>query len=559
MSGTTSWMVFQTFKSRKQLVLVFVLNIIVINFNPSHQEKSNCSNVTYKNHIQNVTYLRTKIEALQPTARISLKYNVSFPVEKCCPLIDFETENTLEENSHRDPIQQCYLEKIQNVVLLSHYYIYLNEWNSNSGCMKRGSYYVCSGTRAFYVGIKSQWYFDVGYKCRMQQNLDISVEIEFMCNVQKECENVRFDYCKNLFNYSQTSFPNTLGQPSQKIAYDTLQTVLLAFNEHFPCYKYANEFMCYSLFPSCVNDRPIIPCKQTCTEVVTACDFYLKFYKQPLYCGSYPSSIDPDVCFYKPVVCEEEEDPEFGRIIRSGTQPFNITEVECNPGYKAVGDRIRHCLYNGFLNGTKPKCVLKMNANYNANSSNNTVIITATAASFILVILLGVLAILFRKNIILLLKHNRLASLNLYQVAQGQNSLFITYSSEDRESVQNDLVPLMKFELPMWNILTYQENFIGGDKLLDAIHKGIWESAAVIAVVTPNYLRSEWCKHEFQEAQTRSASNKQFKFIVLFTENVSNNVWDELPEPMRKWILGRVYLILGEHLFWNKLRRALRK
>ena len=198
------------------------------------------------------------------------------------------------------------------------------------------------------------------------------------------------------------------------------------------------------------------------------------------------------------------------------------------------------------------------------NTNDNAVIITATAASFIVVILLGLLAIYFRKNIILLLKHNRLASLNLYQVAQGKNSLFITYSSEDRESVQNDLVPLMKFELPMWNILTYQENFIGGDKLLDAIQKGIWESAAVIAVVTPNYLRSEWCIHEFQEAQTRSASNKEFKFIIVFhgensTENVLNNVRNELPEHLRIWIMGRVYLTVGEHLFWNKLRRALRK
>ena len=448
------------------------------------------------------------------------------------------------------------IRKLQNIVLLSHYYIYLNEWNSNAGCIKRGNYYVCSGTRAFYVGTDFQWYFDVGYQCRIQQNLDISVEIEFMCNVQEKCEDVRFDYCKDLFNYSQTSFPNTLGHPSQEIASNTLQTVILALDTISTCYKHIQEFMCYSLFPSCVNDMPIIPCKQACTEVVIACKYHLQFYKQPLYCGSYPSSLDPDVCFYKPVVCEKEEDPEFGRIIQSGTHPFNITEVECNPGYDLVGDRIRHCLYTGFRNGTKPECILKTNLNYN---SNNIVILAGMIASFIVVILLAVPSIYYRKNIVLLLKHNRLVELNLYQVAQGQKSVFITYSSEDRESVQNDLVPLMKLELPMWNILTYQENFIGGDNLLQAVQKGIWESVAVIAVVTPNYLRSEWCIHEFKEAQTRSASNKEFKFIIVFTENVLNNVRDELPERMRKWIMGRVFLTVGEHLFWNKLRRALRK
>ena len=558
MSGKSSWMGFQTFKSKKQSVLVFVLNIIVISFQHSHQEKSNCSNVTYKNHIQNVTYLRTKIDGLPPTARLSLKYNISFSAKACCPVVSFETEHTLEANNHRDPILQCYKEEFQNIKLVSQYYISLSEWNPTSGCVRKASNYVCSGTRDFYVGSDVQWYVDFGYECRIQQPLDVSVEMEFMCSAQQECETIRFRFCKDNFNYNQTSFPNTLGQPSQEIANNILDAAVIAFGRHFPCYKYTKEFMCYSFFPRCINGKTIIPCKQTCIEATTACEYYLRLYKQPLYCGTYPPSMDPEICFYKPVECEKEEDPEFGRIIQSGTQPFNITEVECNPGYDLVGDQIRHCLYTGFLNGTKPKCVLK-SINHNADSSDNVGIITGTVASSIVLILLGTIAFYCKNKITLLLLHSRFS---IYRVEQRQHSLFITYSSNDKERVKNKLVPSMKFELPTFNIITYQENFIGGDKLLDAIHKGIWESAAVIAIVTPNYLRSEWCIHEFQEAQTRLASDRKFKFIIVLfdestPENGLSNLLNELPERMRIWILGRVYLTVGEHLFWNKLRRAL--
>ena len=243
-------------------------------------------------------------------------------------------------------------------------------------------------------------------------------------------------------------------------------------------------------------------------------------------------------------------------IIKGGIQPLNATEVVCNPGHEIVGDRIRHCLYTGFLNGTKPTCFLK------PSMTNHVAIIVMIIVGCIILLLLVITVIRCRKNIVLFIVHNRLVAQNFYQIARGRFPLFVTYSSDDREQIQNELVPTMKFELPTWNILTYQENFLGGDKLLEAIHKGIWESTAVIAIVTPNYMRSKWCIHEFQEAQTRSASDRQFKFLIVlleenYIENNQESVLDKLPESMRTWIMGRVYLTIGERYFWHKLRKAL--
>ena len=332
----------------------------------------------------------------------------------------------------------------------------------------------------------------------------------------------------------------------------------MVFNAITPCYKYLREIICYTLFPPCVNGKPIIPCKQACIEATKACEHYLERYNQPIYCNSLPISLNPDVCFYEPIVCPIEETPVFGTIVQGGTQLFNTTEVVCNPGYEIVGDRIRHCLYTGILNGTKPTCILKPSL----NNERSIAIIVGIIVGCIIILLLVIAIISRRKNIVLFIAHNRLVAQNFYQIARGRFPLFVTYSSDDREQIQNELVPTMKFELPTWNILTYQENFLGGDKLLEAIHEGIWESTAVIAIVTSNYMRSKWCIHEFQQAQTRSASDRQFKFLIVlleenYIENNQERVLDKLPESMRTWIMGRVYLTIGERYFWYKLRRAL--
>ena len=340
-------------------------------------------------------------------------------------MVEFPTGHSLGPNNHRDPKLQCYLENFKNVALISLYNIHLTEWNPYSGCERRGSYFVCSGIRDYYVGTEEQWYIEIGYECRIRQMIDIMIDIEFMCGIQQKCETFESNYCTKVFNYSQTSFPNTLGHSSQEKILNLLDSIRLVFDIHTPCYKYTAEFMCYSLFPQCIDGKPIIPCRQTCIEATKACEHYLRLYKQPLFCGKYPISLDPDVCFYEPVKCPREEAPDFGTIIQSGTQPLNTTEVVCNHGYEIVGDRIRHCMYTGLLNGTKPRCVPK------ANSSHNVELIVGILVACILSFLFVITVIVCRQNIMLFIAHNRLVTKRVYPIAQGRYSLFITYSSDD--------------------------------------------------------------------------------------------------------------------------------
>ena len=249
-----------------------------------------------------------------------------------------------------------------------------------------------------------------------------------------------------------------------------------------------------------------------------------------------------------------ETEIEFGRINRRGSQLFNTTEYICNDGHQIIGDTIRHCSYSGTWNGTKPYCV---SLRY-LERIYTIIVISVTCASAMLIF--AIIIFVCRNNLNLVFNVNEIALYCLCMSDKRKETLYLTYSSLDHDQVQNEILPTMKSELSSWNILTYQEDFIGGEKVLECIHRAIWNSRAVIAFLTPNYVQSLWCRYEFAEGQTRSARDRQFRFIVILPNEVTitkTDILNGLPEIVRIWISGRVYLTVGESLFWEKLRRGL--
>ena len=544
----------------KTKLFFLALLFLVVSFHDSNQSDTGCHRISFRKHVRNVTFHQSLIEGLPQTRRLTAQYNITLKTEHCCPVLSFNNNQTVKSNHHIDTEKQCFKEGFQNIALLSHYFVSLKEWNPLSGCKVNGGYLICTGTRELYSGTESYWWIDIRFECLMRKVLDVTVIMDFECNLPTTCEKLESSYCTDLLDYNQTAFPNVLGHQSQLMAQLTFDTLLLVRNKLDSCYQFLDEFGCYSLYPKCINGRIVPPCHQACVEFTRGCKYYINKYNQPIYCGTFPLTLDPNICFYKPVTCPTEENPEFGRLIQMGRRPFNITEVFCNEGYQPTGDVVRHCMYSGAWNGTKPTCLLRMNSKDTQGITSLSLIILPC----IVLVIMFVICKHYRKNISLLITYNCLRMRASYQVAQGGYSLFITYSSEDADHVQNEILPAMKLELPTWKIITFQEDFIGGDSLPASIHKAIWESTAVVAILTANYIESEWCIYEFQEAQTRSASDREFKFIsILLCKNNEGNSKDDLinslPEPTKTWIMGRVYLTIGERLFWNKLRRALAK
>ena len=512
---------------------------------------SSSAQVLFRKHVQNITFYRHKLDSIPATDKLSIKYNLRLPYQPCCALVSFITKQTINDTSINYDLQ-CYEKSVSNTGLSTQYLIYLDHGNPFSGCTLDEDNYICKGTRLLYFGYKVDWYFDIGFECGRGHLLDVFIEMEFVSDFESKCEELTDPYCENEFNYNMTLFPNLLAQVSQVRAHRTLEDVKLIMDEALDCYQVAKEFICFSLFPPCANGERTIPCNKMCKEIKTACAHLLRTYRVVIHCGIYPSSLDPEVCYYKPILCSIPKNPEFGKVTYSERRVFNVSEYICHEGYHIKGERRRFCMYSGHWNGTEPICIPDENINIKA-------VITGTIFIVLVIIVLLVSCVYYRRLIHLVLMYNRLGAQRFYHVAQGKESLFLTYSSEDQELVQHLILPTMKFELPTWNTLTYQESFVGGQKILDSIHKGIWESHAVVAFLTQNYIDSHWCRYEFTEGQTRSISDNVFKFIIIIPENGlnDNDLFDGMPENIRNWVKGRVYLQLGERLFWNKLRRAL--
>ena len=510
---------------------------------------TDCGRVSYNKLIQNVSFFRVKIEGVPASNKLHVNYFIQIKQQPCCAAVSFLTNNTLNE-SHIDTVRRCYKKGVRQNVLASQYLIFLSHGNPTAGCERNGMYYDCRGTRMLYFEYTVEWYLQVGYECGREQTLNVTIELELECDFQTRCEPVEFPYCRDAFNYSHTSFPNMLGQVSQFRANTFLNIITLVMNELLTCHQKAKQSICFALFPPCINGKRVVPCHKLCEELKTACTHTMERYNQAIYCGTFPSSTDPDICHYEHVTCPMLKDPDFGRLTYKGRYPFNSSEYICNKGYYLKGNQARFCMFSGNWNGTEPICIQNQEIVSKA-------MIIGTVSATVVVISIAIILLCNLKDVRLMLFHSRQNM--IYQVAQGKGQLFLTYSSEDQEIVENQLLPTLKFELPAWEILTYQENFIGGQKLLDSIHKGIWESNAVLAFLTKNYIDSHWCRYEFGQGQTRSATDNMFKFIIIIPENGPNekDFFADIPENIRTWVKGRVYLQVGERLFWNKLRRAL--
>ena len=108
---------------------------------------------------------------------------------------------------------------------------------------------------------------------------------------------------------------------------------------------------------------------------------------------------------------------------------------------------------------------------------------------------------------------------------------------------------------------TYQDDFTAGHPILHCIKEGVWESQAVLVLLTENFMKSSWCLHEFIEAETRTALEDSFRLIVvMFSQDnqcLPVELIEGLPESLKRYIRTRVYLGLWEPLFWYKPRQGL--
>ena len=293
---------------------------------------------------------------IPPSKKIILKYNITFKAEKCCPVIGFGLINS--NRSGRAYYTKCSKETLIYTALYSRWHIYTKSSFPHSGCQIVSDNYICIGTRTLVVTSPRVWAFGAGYECTQATNLNLTIgyQLQYFTDYQGQCEPLQKDFCKNNFNYNNTSFPNPLGHSSQREA-NSMYVFALNAVKIYNCYQHIHLFACRVMFPQCLpNGNAIFPCAEMCSDFANGCIKGLIEFDQPVICNGLSSLKDPYKCFYEPIRCSPLQAPKFGTVVTGGHMLLNDSRYSCNNGYILVGDAIRHCNHSGLWNGSAPTC-----------------------------------------------------------------------------------------------------------------------------------------------------------------------------------------------------------
>ena len=136
---------------------------------------------------------------------------------------------------------------------------------------------------------------------------------------------------------------------------------------------------------------------------------------------------------------------------------------------------------------------------------------------------------------------------------------FVLYSSvdEDRLWVYYKLLTELEKVYGL-RLCIHHRNFPGGVDIIDNIQQAIRTSRKVLVVMSPNFVRSDWCIEEVQ--MTRSADcNKLIE--VMYKDVLSPDV--PKPTVISHLLETKTYIqwnetpVTAQKLFWKKLRKAL--
>ncbi|NP_001076201.1 toll-like receptor 4 [Oryctolagus cuniculus] len=139
---------------------------------------------------------------------------------------------------------------------------------------------------------------------------------------------------------------------------------------------------------------------------------------------------------------------------------------------------------------------------------------------------------------------------------------FVIYSSQDEDWVRNELVKNLEEGVPPFRLCLHYRDFIPGVAIAaNIIQEGFHKSRKVIVVVSQHFIQSRWCIFEYEIAQTWQFLSSHAGIIFIVLQKVEKSLLRQRVELYR--LLSRnTYLewedtVLGRHIFWRRLRKAL--
>lgn len=110
-----------------------------------------------------------------------------------------------------------------------------------------------------------------------------------------------------------------------------------------------------------------------------------------------------------------------------------------------------------------------------------------------------------------------------------QYDVFISFSTIDYNWVRDNLTPVL--ESKRINYCIHSRDFIVGKAIIENIADSIYNSRKVLAVISRNYLDSNFCREELEIAMHRSAEMADSSLLLIRLDGVDTK---NLPKTLRR-------------------------
>ncbi|XP_004423427.1 PREDICTED: toll-like receptor 4 [Ceratotherium simum simum] len=301
------------------------------------------------------------------------------------------------------------------------------------------------------------------------------------------------------------------------------------------------------------------------------------FYSLPrlrLLNMSYNNLLSLDTLPYKPLHSLQILDCSFNRIVASKGQELQHFPSSLASLNLTQNDFACVCEHQSFLQWVKDQRDILVDVEQlvcakssdmqgmpvlsfrNATCQMNKTIIGISVFAVLTVSVVVVLVYKFYFHLMLL------AGCKKYGKGESTYDAFVIYSSHDEDWVRNELVKNLEEGVPPFQLCLHYRDFIPGVAIAaNIIQEGFHKSRKVIVVVSQHFIQSRWCIFEYEIAQTWQFLNSHAGIIFIVLQKLEKSLLRQQVELYR--LLSRnTYLewedsVLGRHIFWRRLRKAL--
>ncbi|XP_071109001.1 toll-like receptor 4 [Haliotis cracherodii] len=140
------------------------------------------------------------------------------------------------------------------------------------------------------------------------------------------------------------------------------------------------------------------------------------------------------------------------------------------------------------------------------------------------------------------------------EVLQYQYDVFVSYAESDRHIVIQEMIPELETKAGL-RMCIHHRDFLPGEAIASNIVNAIDNSRKTLIVLSPAFLKSDWCVFEYHIALQSRVNRRQDNLLILMYEHVPVK---DVPKEMAVLLSNNSYLeyntdVYGRDAFWQNL------